>query len=73
MTSRLALTWRPACAPQADVIDYEELLNGVRAEGTFSVYNTLVNKTVAIPGSAIPLGILSMLGFLYPVGGTDQV
>jgi Na+/melibiose symporter-like transporter len=55
------------------VVDYEELLHGVRSEGTFSVYNTLVNKTVAIPGSAIPLGILSMLGFVYPINGVDQV
>jgi Na+/melibiose symporter-like transporter len=58
---------------QADVIDYEELLNGVRSEGIFSVYATLVNKTVAIPASAIPLAILSALGFIYPVNGVDQV
>lgn len=58
---------------QADVIDYEELLHGIRSEGTFSVYGTLVNKTVAIPAAAIPLGILSLLGFVYPIDSVDQV
>ena len=55
------------------MIDYEEFLHGARSEGAFSVYATLVNKTVAIPGSAIPLGILSMLGFVYPINGQEQV
>ena len=55
------------------MIDYEEFLHGARSEGAFSVYATLVNKTVAIPGSAIPLGILSMIGFVYPINGEAQV
>jgi len=56
----------------ADVVDYEEYRHGVRSEGLFSVYATLVNKTVAIPGSAIPLGILAVLGFMYPINGVEQ-
>jgi len=56
----------------ADVIDYDEFLNGVRNEGAFSVYATLIPKFVAIPASALPLAIVNALGFSPPVDGVAQ-
>jgi len=47
----------------ADVIDYDEFLNGTRSEGAFSVFATLIPKFVSIPASAIPLAVINMLGF----------
>lgn len=52
----------------ADVIDYDEFLNGSRSEAAFSVFATLIPKFVAIPASAIPLAIINLLGFVGPSG-----
>lgn len=56
----------------ADVIDYDEFLNGCRSEAAFSVFATLIPKFVAIPASAIPLAIINLLGFDPPVDGIAQ-
>ena len=56
----------------ADVIDYDEFLNGVRNEGSFSVFSTLIPKFVAIPASAIPLAIINAMGFKQPIDGVAQ-
>jgi len=56
----------------ADVITYDEFLNGCRSEGIFSVFQSLIPKFVAIPASALPLAIINMLGFLPPVDGVAQ-
>lgn len=56
----------------ADVIDYDEFLNGARSEASFSVFATLIPKFVAIPASAIPLAIINLLGFEQPVSGVSQ-
>uniref|UniRef100_A0A061RIR5 Uncharacterized protein n=1 Tax=Tetraselmis sp. GSL018 TaxID=582737 RepID=A0A061RIR5_9CHLO len=56
----------------SDIIDYDEFLYGVRNEGIFSVYATLIPKFVAIPASAVPLAVLNLLGFKEPVDGTTQ-
>eukprot|EP00164_Ancoracysta_twista_P010172 GFYU01015269.1.p1 GENE.GFYU01015269.1~~GFYU01015269.1.p1 ORF type:complete len:809 (-),score=267.89 GFYU01015269.1:148-2538(-) len=56
----------------ADVIDYDEFLNGVRCEGAFSVFATLIPKFVAIPAGALPLAVINMLGFIPPVEGVAQ-
>ena len=56
----------------ADVIDYDEFLNGVRNEGSFSVFSTLIPKFVAIPASAIPLAIVNAMGFKQPIDGVAQ-
>lgn len=55
----------------ADVIDYDEFLNGARSEGAFSVFATLIPKFVSIPASAIPLAIVNMIGFQAPVNGVS--
>ena len=56
----------------ADVIDYDEFLNGCRSEGAFSVFSTLIPKLVAIPAGAIPLAVVYALGFIMPVCGIAQ-
>lgn len=56
----------------ADVIDYDEFLNGSRSEGSFSVFATLIPKFVAIPASALPLAIINILGFKAPIHGVSQ-
>jgi len=56
----------------ADTIAYDEFLNGVRSEGSFTVFGTLIPKFVAIPAAAIPLAIINMLGFVPPVEGVAQ-
>lgn len=56
----------------ADVIDYDEFLNGMRNEGSFSVFATLIPKFVAIPAYAIPLAIAYGLGFKEPLDGVAQ-
>ena len=50
----------------ADVIDYDEFLNGSRSEASFSVFATLIPKFVSIPASAIPIAILASIGFKDP-------
>lgn len=57
----------------ADVIDYDEFLNGARSEAAFSVFATLIPKFVAIPASAVPLAVINLLGFVQPVDGVAQV
>ncbi|CAD7697159.1 unnamed protein product [Ostreobium quekettii] len=56
----------------ADVIDYDEFLNGSRSEGSFSVFATLIPKFVAIPASALPLAVVNLLGFEPPIDGVAQ-
>lgn len=56
----------------SDVIDYDEFLNGVRSEGAFSVFGTLIPKFVAIPAGAIPLAVVYGLGFVMPKCGVSQ-
>ena len=56
----------------ADVIDYDEFLNGMRNEGSFSVFATLIPKFVAIPAYTVPLAIAFGLGFKEPVDGVAQ-
>lgn len=46
----------------ADVIDYDELLNGTRNEGGFTVFSTFIPKFVSVPAGAIPLSLMAMIG-----------
>jgi len=50
----------------ADTIDYDELASGSgeRREAQFTVFSSLVPKLVAIPAQALPLAIISALGFV---------
>ncbi len=48
----------------ADVIDYDELRTGRRREAQFTSFWGLIPKLVAIPGSSIPLAILSAAGYV---------
>ncbi|KAK9837735.1 hypothetical protein WJX74_003939 [Apatococcus lobatus] len=56
----------------ADVVDYDELLNGARSEGIFCVFSTLIPKFVSIPASSLPLALINLLGFIPPVDGINQ-
>jgi GPH family glycoside/pentoside/hexuronide:cation symporter len=51
-------------AMQADVIDYDELHFGKRREAQYAAFWAIVPKFVAIPSAAIPLSILSSLGYV---------
>ena len=51
-------------AMQADVIDYDELHTGKRREAQYSSFWAIVPKFVAIPSAALPLAVLSTLGYV---------
>ncbi|GBG33783.1 Sodium-dependent lysophosphatidylcholine symporter 1-B [Hondaea fermentalgiana] len=57
----------------ADTIDYDELSSGAgeRREAQFTVFSSLVPKLVAIPAQALPLAIISALGFIESSTGCD--
>ena len=48
----------------SDVIEYDEFLTGKRAEGIFTVCSSLIPKFVSLFAQAIPLSILSLIGFI---------
>ena len=48
----------------SDVIEYDEFLTGKRAEGIFTVFSSLIPKFVSLFAQAIPLSILSLIGFI---------
>ena len=48
----------------SDVIEYDEFLTGKRAEGIFTVFSALIPKFVSLFAQAIPLSILSLIGFV---------
>lgn len=48
----------------ADVIDYDELRTGKRREAQFGAFWSIIPKFVAIPGSSIPIAILSAVGYV---------
>jgi len=48
----------------ADTIEYEELLTGRRAEGSFTMMGTFIPKIVSIPATVIPLVGLVIAGFV---------
>eukprot|EP00755_Sulcionema_specki_P021180 Sspe_Gene.73698::Locus_44714_Transcript_1_1_Confidence_1.000_Length_3688::g.73698::m.73698 len=50
----------------ADVIDYDELLTGVRSEARFTIFQTFLPKMVSIPAQTIPISLLSVFGFVTP-------
>eukprot|EP01006_Ploeotia_vitrea_P018099 TRINITY_DN49364_c0_g1_i1.p1 TRINITY_DN49364_c0_g1~~TRINITY_DN49364_c0_g1_i1.p1 ORF type:complete len:763 (+),score=426.35 TRINITY_DN49364_c0_g1_i1:37-2325(+) len=56
----------------SDVIDYDEFLNGTRSEGSFTVFAQFIPKVVSIPASAIPLAVISAVGFSPSIDQVDQ-
>jgi glycoside/pentoside/hexuronide:cation symporter, GPH family len=56
----------------SDCIDYDEFLNASRQEGSFTVFATFIPKVVSIPASAIPLAIVSAVGFRSSINEVDQ-
>jgi GPH family glycoside/pentoside/hexuronide:cation symporter len=57
----------------ADAIDYEELLSGRRREAQFGALWTMLPKFVAIPGNAIPIAILAVVGYVPNQAQTSEV
>jgi len=51
-------------ATQADVIDYDELHTGKRREAQYSAFWAILPKFVAIPSAAVPIAILSSIGYV---------
>jgi GPH family glycoside/pentoside/hexuronide:cation symporter len=60
-------------AMQADVIDYDELHTGQRREAQFTAFWAMVPKFVAIPGAALPIAVLAMIGYVPNQEQTPQV
>ncbi len=60
-------------AMQADVIDYDELYTGQRREAQFTAFWTMVPKLVAIPGAALPIALLAMIGYVPNREQTPEV
>ncbi|HXZ86756.1 MAG TPA: MFS transporter, partial [Myxococcota bacterium] len=58
---------------QADVIDYDELYTGKRREAQFTAFWAMVPKFVAIPGAALPIALLAMMGYVPNQEQTPQV
>lgn len=58
---------------QADVIDYDEFQTGRRREAQYGALWALLPKLVAIPGAAIPLAILGVIGYQPNVEQAPQV
>ena len=48
----------------SDIIQYDEFITGKRAEGIFTVFSSLIPKFVSVFAQAIPLSILSIIGFI---------
>ena len=48
----------------SDIIEYDEFSTGKRAEGIFTVFSSLIPKFVSLFAQAIPLSILSLIGFI---------
>ena len=48
----------------SDIIEYDEFSTGKRAEGIFTVFSSLIPKFVSLFAQAIPLSILSIIGFI---------
>lgn len=61
----------PAMA--ADVIDYDELRTGKRREAQYTSFWAIIPKFVAIPGSAIPLAILAVVGYVPEAAQSVEV
>jgi GPH family glycoside/pentoside/hexuronide:cation symporter len=61
----------PAMA--ADVIDYDELRTGKRREAQYTAFRALIPKFVSIPGSAVPLAVLAVVGYVPNEAQSDQV
>jgi GPH family glycoside/pentoside/hexuronide:cation symporter len=57
----------------ADVIDYDELRTGKRREAQYASFGGLIPKFVSIPGSAIPLAVLAVVGYVPNVPQSDNV
>ena len=53
----------------SDIIEYDEFSTGKRAEGIFTVFSALIPKFVSLFAQAIPLSILSMIGFIQTEKG----
>jgi GPH family glycoside/pentoside/hexuronide:cation symporter len=60
-------------AMQADVIDYDELYTGQRREAQFTAFWAMVPKLVGIPGAALPIALLAMIGYVPNQEQTPQV
>ena len=58
---------------QADVIDYDELYTGKRREAQFTAFWAMVPKFVAIPGAALPIAVLALIGYVPNQEQTPQV
>jgi GPH family glycoside/pentoside/hexuronide:cation symporter len=60
-------------AMQADVVDYDELHTGKRREAQFAAFWAIVPKFVAIPGAALPIAALGVIGYVPNQAQTPQV
>ncbi len=52
----------------ADVVDYDELHTGKRREAQFSAMFSVIPKLAMIPGAAVPLALLGLVGYVPNAG-----
>lgn len=55
----------------ADVVDYDELQNGRRREGSFAACNSWITKVGMAIGAGMSFGILGWVGFQASLGGAQ--
>lgn len=56
----------------ADIIDYDELLTGKRAEATYTMFRSFLPKVAAIPATVLPVAGLNAMGHISPINGIIQ-
>jgi GPH family glycoside/pentoside/hexuronide:cation symporter len=61
--------WTIWASMVADVVDYDELQNGRRREGSFAACNSWINKVGMALGAGASFGLLGWVGFDSKLGG----
>lgn len=56
----------------ADVVDYDELLTGMKRAASYTAVTNLPFMFVSVAGSSIPLAMMSALGFEEPGDDDDK-
>ena len=61
--------WTIWASMVADVVDYDELQNGRRREGSFAACNSWINKVAMAIGAGASFGLLGWIGFNAKLAG----
>ncbi|HMD60098.1 MAG TPA: MFS transporter [Opitutaceae bacterium] len=64
--------WTIWASMVADAVDYDELQNGRRREGSFAACNSWINKVAMALGAGASFGLLGWVGFESKLGGMQS-